>query len=51
MIINTEIKHKKEVIKSFTLKEFFARNKQSQKEIKQGKLIEHKSVKAKYSSK
>ena len=51
MILNTELKHKKEAIKPFTLEEFYARNEQSQKEIKQGKLIEHKTVKAKYSSK
>lgn len=34
---------------TFTLEEFFARNNQSQKEIKQGKLIAHKAVKAKFS--
>ncbi|HWY33693.1 MAG TPA: hypothetical protein VNX68_03555 [Nitrosopumilaceae archaeon] len=51
MILNAELKHKKEVIKPFTLDEFFARNEQSQKEIKQNKLIEHKVVRAKYSGK
>ena len=51
MILNTEIKHKKEALKPFTEEEFYARNAQSQKEIKQGKLIEHKTIKAKYSSK
>ncbi|MBX3164356.1 MAG: hypothetical protein KF900_07740 [Bacteroidetes bacterium] len=44
-ILSSEIKHKNEVLKPFTLEEFYARNAQSQKEIKQGKLIEHKTVK------
>ncbi len=51
MLLNEEIKNKKEVIKPFTLEEFYDRNDQSQKEIKQGKLIPHKSVKIKYGSK
>lgn len=51
MILNSEIKHTKEALKPFTEEEFYARNAQSQKEIKQGKLIEHKTIKAKYSSK
>ena len=51
MILNEELKNKKEAIKPFTLDEFYDRNAQSQKQIKQGKLIEHKSVKAKYASK
>jgi len=51
MILNEELKNKKEVIKPFTLEEFYDRNAQSQKEIKQGKLIEHKNVKIKYSIK
>lgn len=51
LILNAELKHTKKVIKPFTMDEFYIRNKQSQKEIKQGKLIEHKSVKTKYVSK
>ena len=51
MILNQELKNKKEVIKPFTLEEFYDRNTQSQKEIKQGKLIDHKSVKKKYAIK
>ena len=51
LILNQELRQKKEAIKTFTLDEFYARNNQSQKEIKHGKLIEHKAVKAKYSSK
>lgn len=49
LILNQEIKHKQEIISTFTLEEFFARNTQSQKEIKQGKVIAHKAVKAKFS--
>lgn len=49
IILNEELKNKKEVINPFALEEFYGRNAQSQKEIKQGKLIEHKSVKIKYS--
>ena len=45
MFLNEALRNKKEAIKPFTLDEFYARNNQSQKEIKQGKLIEHKSVK------
>ena len=48
LILNQEIKHNQEIISPFTLEEFYARNIQSQKEIKQGKLIDHKTVKAKY---
>ena len=48
LILNQEIKHKQEIINPFTLEEFYSRNNQSQKEINQGKLIEHKTVKAKY---
>jgi len=51
LILNQELKQKKEAMKAFTLDEFYARNSQSQKEIKQDKLIEHRAVKAKYSSK
>ncbi len=51
MILNEEIKHKKEAIEPFTIEEFYARNEQSQKEIKQGKLLEHKSIRKKYSHK
>lgn len=50
-ILNNELKHTKDIIKPFTLEEFFERNKQSQKEIKQGKLIEHKVVKNKFNKK
>ena len=49
ILLNEELENKKEVLKPFALEEFYARNAQSQKEIKQGKLIEHKSVKVKYS--
>ena len=45
------MKNKTEVLKPFTLDEFYNRNAQSQKEIKQGKLVEHKSVKTKYGNK
>jgi hypothetical protein len=48
LILDSEIKHTKETIRPFTLEEFYARNTQSQKEIKQDKLIEHKTVKLKY---
>ena len=48
VILNSELNHNKEAIKPFTTVEFYARNNQSQKEIKQGKLIEHKTVKARY---
>ena len=50
-ILHAEIKHTKAIFKPFTADEFYARNEQSQKEIKQGKLIEHKAIKAKYSLK
>lgn len=50
LILDQEIRQKKESIKALTLDEFYHRNNQSQKEIKQGKLIEHKTVKAKYNS-
>lgn len=49
LILNQEIKHKQEIISTFTLEEFFSRNTQSQKEIKQGKVIAHNAVKAKFS--
>jgi hypothetical protein len=48
IILSAELKHKKETIHPFTMEEFYERNNQSQKEINQGKLIEHKSVKMKY---
>ena len=51
MILNEELKRKKESVKPFTLEEFYARNNQSQKEIKQGKLIAHKVVKKKFAIK
>jgi hypothetical protein len=51
LILDQELRQKKEAVKAFTIEEFYARNNQSQKEIKQGKLIEHKSVKGKYNSK
>ena len=38
MILNEALRNKKEAVKPFTLEEFYARNTQSQKEIKQGKL-------------
>lgn len=49
MILDEELKHKKDAIKPFTLEEFYDRNAQAQKEIKQGQLIDHKTVKSKYS--
>jgi len=48
LILNQEIKHRQEIINPFTLEEYYSRNNQSQKEIKQGKLIDHKTVKANY---
>ncbi len=51
MILNEALRNKKEALKPFTLEEFYARNTQSQKEIKQGKLVEHKNVKVKYGTK
>lgn len=51
MILNQEIKNKTDIIKPFTLDEFYERNAQSQKEILQGKLIDHKSVNSKFASK
>jgi hypothetical protein len=51
MILNQEIKNKTDILKPFTLDEFYERNTQSQKEIMQGKLIDHKSVKSKFSYK
>lgn len=48
LILNQEIKHCTEVLKPFSLEEFHKRNAQSQKEIKQGKLIDHKLVKIKF---
>ena len=50
-IIDHELKHKKDNLKPFTLEEFYARNNQSQKEIKLGKVIDHKAVKAKFAKK
>jgi hypothetical protein len=44
LILNQEIKHSQEIISPFTLEEFYERNTQSQKEIKQGKLIDHKTL-------
>ena len=51
MLLNEGRKNKKDAIKPFTLEEFYDRNAQSQKEIKQGKLVAHKSVKIKYGNK
>ena len=51
MLLNEEVKNKKEAIQPFTLEEFYGRNAQSQKEIKQGKLAVHKSVTIKYGGK
>jgi hypothetical protein len=48
IILNAELKHKKDIIRPFTMEEFYDRNNQSQKEIKQGKLTEHKHIKLKY---
>jgi hypothetical protein len=42
---------KKRTVKPFILEEFYSRNNQSQKEIRRGKLIDHKAVKAKYGGK
>ena len=51
IILNEELKNKKEGIRPFTSEEFYARNSQSQKEIKHGRLVAHKSVKIKYKAK
>lgn len=51
LILDQELKHSKKVIKPFTMEEFYERNNQSQKEIKEGKLVDHKLVKAKFSKK
>ena len=48
LILSQELKHKKEIFSQFSVEEFYARNAQSQKEIKQGKLISQKAVKAKF---
>ncbi len=45
MILNNDLKHTREVLKPFTLEEFHERQLQSQKDIKKGKLIEHKAIK------
>ncbi len=50
-ILKEELKQAKDIIHPFTLEEFYDRNSHSQKEIKQGKLIEHKAVKMKYAKK
>jgi hypothetical protein len=51
LLLSVEIKHTKDRLSPFTLDEFYERNAQSQKEIKQGKLISHKIVKSKHASK
>ena len=51
VILNNDRKRKEEVLKPFSLEEFYDRQARSQKDIKNGKLIEHKSIKKKYSSK
>ncbi len=51
LILNQEIKHYSKALSPFSMDDFFKRNAQSQKEIKQGKLIDHKSVKLKFASK
>ena len=51
MILNEELKHEKNKVKPFTIEEFYARNNQSQREIKQGKLIDHKAIKKKIATK
>lgn len=48
LILDQELKQKKEALHVFTIDEFYARNNLSQKDIKQGRLTEHKVVKAKY---
>ena len=48
LILDQELKHKKEALVPFKIEEFYARNNRSQKEIREGKLIEHKTIKAKY---
>jgi hypothetical protein len=48
MLVQEEIKHAKEALKPFSVEEFYMRNAQSQKEIKQGKLIDHARAKKKY---
>jgi hypothetical protein len=51
VILNSELERKKEAMSPFTLEEFYSRNKQSKKEFKQGKLVAHRDVKAKYTLK
>lgn len=51
MLLHAEIKHTQDALQPFTLEEFYERNAQSQKEIKQGKLVSHKKIKSKYGSK
>jgi hypothetical protein len=51
MILNNNLKHIRETLKPYSLEEFYQRQLQSQKDIKKGKLIEHKVIKKKYASK
>ena len=39
------------ILKPFTEEEFYARNERSQKDIREGKLVSHKEVKARFSVK
>lgn len=48
LILDQELKQKNEALHAFTIDELYARNNLSQKDIKQGRLTEHKVVKAKY---
>ncbi|HVD98091.1 MAG TPA: hypothetical protein VNB90_07780 [Cytophagaceae bacterium] len=51
LILSNDRRRKEELLKPFTLEEFYDRQNRSQKDIKSGKLIEHKSIKKKYNSK
>lgn len=49
-ILNKSIAAGSRKIQPFSLEEFYARNAQSQKEIKKGKLINNSEIKRRYSS-
>ncbi len=50
-ILNKTVSNSKPEITPFSLEAFYARNAQSQKEIKSGKLISHKDVKKRFAFK
>ena len=51
IILNNNLQQTKEALKPFTLDEFHDRQKQSQKDIAKGKLVDHKTLKKRYASK